>query len=371
MEDKLREKIALSMLPGITAQIIRDMAYAGFDPTDLFSAANKEILSGLDKRIVSRLTEIPVADALTRADKELEFIKRHSIRALFLLDDDYPRLLAEIPDAPIVIYKLGSADLDSLPSIAVVGTRKCTSYGLNFTPRLISDLAAYFPKMTVVSGLALGIDSAAHLAALNNNLPTVAVVAHGLDMLYPAQNRLLARRILDTGGAIITEHPSGTRPFRNNFLLRNRIIAGLSELTFIVESEVKGGAMSTANQAFSYSREVMALPGRVGDISSSGCNSLISRLKAHIYTSVPDMMNLMNWQPFEKIKMRLDPPLFPELEGEMGVIYQYMRDNNRPVSADELKIATNLPMPQVIATLTDLEFEGVIVKLPGARYELS
>ncbi len=368
-EDKLY-KIALSMTPGVNAGVVRLMEENDISPEFFFSTDMSTLSEALGKHL--RFENTSRQEALHRARRELEFIERHSVRVLYLLDSNYPRLLSEVYDAPVVLYKLGEANLDVSPVFSLVGTRRCTSYGSNFCKSLVSDLAVYYPDALVISGLAYGIDAAAHAAALENGLATAAVVAHGLDMIYPASHRDLARRIVKSGGAILSEYPSGVRPFQRNFLERNRIVAGLSELTIVAESEVKGGAMSTANQAFSYSREVVALPGRTTDITSSGCNMLISRNKAHIFTSVADLISLMQWKiPALGVSPPEQRPLFPELEGDMARVYSLMQSVRRPMQVDELLSNTALTMPALMSALADLEFEGIIVRLPGARYELA
>lgn len=367
----LTYKIALSFTRGVNASVVRALADHGLTPEQFFTMSMAEILDVLGESC--RFQQAHREEALFRARAELEFISRHSVRTLFLLDEDYPPLLREIPDAPVILYVLGELDTASVPVFSLVGTRRCTSYGVGFCKHFVSEMAAYYPDAVVVSGLAFGIDAAAHVAALESHLTTVAVVAHGLDMIYPAAHRDLARRILDSGGAIITEYPTGTRPLQGRFLERNRIVAGLSELTVVAESEVKGGAMSTANLAFSYSREVVALPGRYNDEKSSGCNVLIERSKAHIYISVPEIVRLMGWAPSalpSSVRI-VAKPLFPELEGDYAKVYDVMRLRMESMSIDEIHMATRLSMPVLMAVLTELEFDGLIIKLPGARYELA
>lgn len=361
-------KIGFGMTPGITADVVHALAARGISNADFFEmqmSALSELTGG-----TARLQNLDRQEALFKARKEAEFVKKHNIKVLFLLDDDYPVLLREVPDAPVVLYVLGNADLNATPSLAMVGTRRCTAYGTSFCSSFISDIASYYNSAVIYSGLAYGIDAASHIAALENRLRTVAVVAHGLDTIYPAPHRDLARRIIAAGGAIISEYPSGTRPFQKNFLERNRIVAGLSELTFVIESEIKGGAMSTANQAFSYNREVYALPGRYTDTTSSGTNMLIAREKARIFTSVADLMTQMQW-PIPALNGAKPPQrsLFPELQGDHLRIYDFLRKTKMPASIDEIHVNTRLSMPVLMAALTELEFDGVINKLPGARYE--
>lgn len=357
------------MTPGVNAEVVRRIDEAGITLEEFFSLNMPDLEEKLGAAGYSRFQNASREEALMRARKEYEFIQRHSIRALFLLDDDYPYLLKEIHDAPVMLYVLGEADLNSVPAINIVGTRKCTAYGQNFCKSFVRDFAPYFPDSLIVSGLAYGIDAAAHQSALANGICTVAVVAHGLDTIYPAANRGLAKAIIASGGAIVSEYPTKTKPYQANFLQRNRIVAGLCEATIVVESEKRGGAMSTANLAFSYSREVFAVPGRHTDVKSEGCNSLISRNKASIFTSVPDFMNHMNWEIPAIGAPAPAKSLFPELEGDMAIVFEIIHKAQAPVAIDEIHIKTGLPMPSLMTALTDLEFEGIINKLPGARYE--
>lgn len=367
MDSELTYKLAVSLTPGINAEVVRKMEDLGISPEEFVDLP----MSRLSERFGTtvRFQDMHRQEALFRARKEEEFLARHSIKTFYLTDEDYPFLLREAHDAPVLLYMLGEADLNSPHIMNVVGTRKCSTYGMTFCGKLISDLAAYFSDLTVVSGLAHGIDAAAHEAALQNNICTIAVVAHGLDTIYPAANRDLARRIVKNGGAILSEYPSSTRVYRNNFLQRNRIVAGLCELTFVVESEVKGGAMSTANQAFSYNREIVALPGRWNDMSSSGCNYLIGKEKARIFTGIADLLRLMQWNPIENSSLLVQKPLFPELEGDQAIIYRFLSQKSSPSQIDEIHLGTALPVPVILSALTELEFDGVVNRLPGARYE--
>lgn len=363
-------KIALSMCPGITASVVRLLADKGVSYSDFFDWTYLRLAEVFGSSSNGFFHNLDRQEALFKARREEEFVMKHGIRTLFILDGDYPLLLREIPDAPVLLYMIGHTNLDVSPSIAMVGTRRCTSYGLAFCDSFIKDFASYYPEALVISGLAFGIDAASHTAALKYKLPTVGVLAHGLDTIYPSPNRQLARDIIAAGGALISEYPSGTRPFPGNFLQRNRIVAGLSELTFVVESEIKGGAMSTANLAFSYDREVFALPGRHTDIASSGTNMLISRGKARIFTTLADLMTEMRW-PIKALNGARPPEknLFPELVGDAERIYRFLREKRSPVAIDEIHMVTGIAVPVLLSTLTELEFEGIIVKLPGARYE--
>lgn len=366
----LEYKVALSLMKGVTTEYIRHLESCGVTPADYFILSDKELGEALNLRNFNNHTDRYHRDeALFMARKEVANMQKHHIRGLFLGDDDYPWRLEELPDAPVLLYLLGNADLNVEHPISIVGTRKCTATGVDFTRKLTSELAGYFSDLLVISGLAYGIDAAAHKAALENGLTTIAVVAHGLDIIYPAQHRELAKTIIRSGGGIISEYPFGTTPYRGRFLERNRIVAGLSDAVTVIESDVKGGAMSTASLAFNYNKDVFAMPGRISDIASSGCNHLIRRQKAHLLTSAADIIEVTDWTP---LGLQINPgtrSLFPELDGDAKRIYDHLRFSSEPQATDTLHHTLHIPMPALMTLLGELEFDGVITKLPGNRYE--
>ena len=371
MKNEVIYKMALSFLKKMDATLLRDIENKGISPQDFFSMPAKDLVRKLGITQDHSLDTLTREEALSHAKKEWEDIDCHHITPLFLLDDDYPQRLAEIEDPPIILYKLGDADLDNDNVASVVGTRRPTAYGIGFCNQLIEDLSGYFNNLVIVSGLAYGIDSVAHKKALECRLPTVAVVAHGLNMIYPANHRNLAKEIVNKGGAIISEYPFGVKPFKANFLARNRIVAALSDVTMVIESALKGGAMSTANFAFSYSRDLMALPGRITDELSRGCNLLIRKQKAASLTSAADVIETTGWQPLD---MNISPQqrnLFPELEGEAKKIYENLRFNSEPMQIDRLAHLTGLPIAKLSVILSELEFDGVIIRHPGNRFSVS
>lgn len=371
MIDETGYKIALGMIPHISAEVVRRMVDVGLGLEEFFSL---DLLTVSDALGLNSKTGFKVAEreeALRHAEKEADFVRKHNIRVLSLFSDDYPYLLSEIPDAPVTLYMLGDTDLNPKESVSVVGTRRLTQYGLDFTRNLITDLGAYFPELMVVSGLAFGIDAEAHNAALRAGLPTVGIVAHGLDTIYPSAHRELAKSILNSGGALISEYPSGERPFRARFLERNRIVAGLSQLTVVVESPLKGGAMSTATLAFNYNRDVMAVPGRVNDEASGGCNHLIRKEKAHLLTAAADVIELMGWEPMGYKVTAKQRNLFPELTGLPKLIHELLKYESSPIALDIIHNRLNVKISELMATLTELEFDGVIVRHPGNRYALA
>lgn len=364
-------KIATTFLDALTPEMLKQLPETGLTLEDFFTLPDKELCSALGLKQSDKLDFYHRSEALVRAQKELEFMERHHIRYLYLHDDDYPVRLFEISSPPKILFVLGRNSLDSAHNVSIVGTRRCTQGGMDFSSNFVKELSPLFPDLCVISGLAYGIDSVAHAAALESGRSTVAVLAHGLDTLYPAAHRNLAREILAREGALVSEYPSGVKPFKGRFLERNRIVGALSDAVVVVESEIRGGAMSTANTAFSFSREVFAVPGRPSDTSSSGCNHLIRKNKAHLLTSVSDFIEEMDWRP-SGIKVEGHQRcLFPELEGNSKIIYDFLRFQRQPVSVDNIHQSTTLPVSTVMSVLGELEFEGIVVRLPGNRYEIA
>lgn len=365
--------IAFSLTKGASATLLERMEETNISLNQFFSLPSHELvrLLGCNEKFVPRLDAR--LEGMDKAHNELKFVTNNNITVLQLGKHYYPKRLAECIDAPPVIYMLGKVDLNYPCIMAVVGTRRCTSVGVEFIDKAIGELVANGIRPLIVSGLAYGIDTAAHEAALKYQLPTIAVVAHGLDTIYPSANRHLARNIIKSGGAVISEYPSKTQPFRPRFLERNRIVAGLSDITLVVESEIKGGAMSTARLAFEYDREVAALPGRFSDIMSAGCNHLININRATLVSSANDIMTLMNWKPTTSPGNRhnIEPSLFQQLEGDYKVICDLLQNSATPLELSEIQYSLGLPVGQLITLLGEMEFDGLIVKLPGNKFRLS
>lgn len=364
-------KIALSFVKGVNRELVLRMEECGVTPEDFFRMDSQELSDALRLAKGTKFPQLEREEALFNARKETELIERHHIRVHFLLDSSYPVRLYQTDQAPVVLYQLGETELDVPHIINIVGTRKPTAYGLSFCKRLVTDMAAYFPDLVVVSGLAYGIDAATHKASIEAGVKTVGVVAHGLQMIYPAQNRELARSIIAKGGSIVTEYPFGSTPYRQRFLERNRIIAALSDVTIVAESDIRGGALSTANTAFHYSRDVAALPGRASDQLSSGCNELIRKQKASLITCAADLIELTGWQPFDMNVDTRQRNLFPEMEGDAKLVYEAIRFSSEPMQADHIRHQTSLPMPKLMALLGELEFDGIIIRHPGNRFSLA
>lgn len=366
----LELKVALSFVKGLSPEIVKAFPDAGIELQDFFELPVSRLRSALNLSSSINIDAYQRGEAVFEARKELEFIKKHSIKVLYLHDEDYPWRLFELSNPPAVIYCLGNCNLNSDRNVSIVGTRRCTNAGIEFTNGFLDELSPLFPDLCVISGLAYGIDSVSHAAALRNRRPTIGVLAHGLDMIYPNGHRNLAKEIISSGGALISEYPSKTRPYKGRFLERNRIVAGLSDATIVIESEIKGGAMSTANTAFINNREVFAIPGRPSDIMSSGCNHLIRKCKAHLLSSVSDFLEEMNWSPAGLLVDMSARCLFPELNGDFKIVYDFLRFKREPASIDAIHAATALPVSVVLSVLGELEFDGVVTRLPGNRYEV-
>ena len=355
----------------MNAAILREIETKEISPEEFFTIPTKELVNRTGIKHDHFFDSMAREEAVLLAEKEWKKINCHNITPLFLLDSDYPAKLAETDEPPIILYKLGDADLESDHIVSIVGTRKPSMYGLEFCNKIVDEISDYFQDVVIVSGLAYGIDAAAHIKTLEKQRSTVAVVAHGLNMIYPASNRNLAKEILKKGGAILSEYPFGVNPFRPNFLARNRIVAGLSDVTIVIESKIKGGAMSTANYAFIYNRDVMALPGRISDELSSGCNLLIRKNKAHLIECAADLIEVTGWKPLNLPVNPQQRNLFPELDGYSKQIYEFLKFNGSPIQIDKLIHETGLSASKLMALLNELEFDGIIVRLPGNRYSIS
>ena len=311
-------------------------------------------------------------EPMKRAEFELKFMQEHQIRAITLNDDDYPQRLRECADAPIILYYKGNADLNQSKIISIVGTRQCTQYGIDLIRRFVSDLRRHCPEMLIVSGLAYGVDINAHRQALAQGYPTVAVLAHGLDHIYPYHHRDTAAQMLNHGG-LLTEFMTQTNADKPNFVRRNRIVAGLSDAVIVIESKSKGGGLITADIAQSYNRAVFAYPGAVGMPCSEGCNNLIRDNIAALISNADDFVRAMGWQDETKRREALsdgiERNLFPDLSPEESSIVKQLQQTN-DLQLNILSVKTGIPIGHLTALLFQLEMKGVIKPLAGGMYHL-
>ena len=309
---------------------------------------------------------------LEQADAELQFINKYNIQALPLADDSYPARLRECPDAPIIIYYKGTADLNQKHVINIVGTRHCTTYGQDLVRRFITQLKELCPQVLIVSGLAYGIDICAHRQALASDLETVGVLAHGLEKIYPTQHRDTAAQMIRQGG-LLTEFLIRTNADKINFVRRNRIVAGMSDACILVESAAHGGGLITAELAREYNREVFAFPGRVGDNYSEGCNNLIAKNVAALLTGAEMFVKIMGWESDAQLakaqKHGIPRQLFPELTPEEQQVVKVLQENN-DLQINMLSVQSNVPIGRLTALLFQLEMKGVIRTLAGGMYHL-
>jgi DNA processing protein len=363
--EELKYRIALTFIPGIGDVLGKKLvAYCGG-------------VEAVFRQKKSALLKIPgignfFANAVMRhsvfglAEKEMRFIEKQGIKALFYLDDDYPVRLKQCADSPLMLYYKGNACLNNKRVLGVVGTRNATEYGRDRCGELLAGLASQ--NLLVVSGLAYGIDICAHRVSLRNEIPTLAVLAHGLDAVYPPMHYSTAHKMIANGG-LITDYTSGTKPGKENFPRRNRIVAGMCDAVVVIESAVGGGSMITAEIAGSYSRDVYAFPGRTGDTYSAGCNKLIKENKAGLIENAEDLIRMMGWEE-QKRKAPAQGSLFVTLSPEEERIVETMR-NKGNVHIDEISNLAELPVYRISTLLLNLEFAGMLKSLPGKMYRLN
>jgi DNA processing protein len=359
-------QIALTFIPGVGDVLGKKLVAVCGSPEEVFTEKRNALLKAerVGEQIVKSIIENR-QEALEFAEKELEFINRYKIKAIFYTDKDYPSRLKECIDGPLMIYFKGNADLNHTRIVSVVGTRRATHYGKEICEKIIEGLKNL--DVLVVSGLAYGIDTCAHKSALDHGLNTIAVLAHGLDRIYPPQNKSLAEKMLHQGG-LLTDFPSGTNPDRENFPSRNRIIAGLADATIVIEAGIKGGALITAEIANSYNRDVFSVPGNVGNYYSEGCNFLIKTNRAALLQSAEDVKYIMGWGETDKPQV-VQKKLMIELSPDQEKIVEILQANGE-ASIDRLCSETAISPALVANALLSLEFEGIVKTLPGKMYKL-
>jgi DNA processing protein len=365
MNNELLHQLALTLVPNI-GDVQAKILIQHFGEVTAIFKAKTSVLEKIEGIGVVRAKSIKEFDDFHLAEKELEFIEKYNIKTFFLTDKDYPKRLLNCYDSPTLLFYKGTADLNASKIVAIVGTRTNTEYGKQFTEKLVKDLSEQ--NITIISGLAFGIDAMAHKAAIKNNLPTVGVVGHGLDKIYPSDHAGLAKEMIKNGGGILSEFFSGTKPDKHNFPLRNRIVAGISDATVLVETNIKGGSMITGNLANAYNRDVFAVPGRTTDTKSSGCNHLIKYNKAILLTDAEEILEVMGWKE-RKTKTRKQKELFIELSQEEKQVVQLLQEKEM-VSIDEINLGSGLSSSTIAAAILNLELQNVIASLPGKMYKL-
>jgi DNA processing protein len=366
-EISLKHKIALGLIPRIGDINARKLVSHLGNVEAVFHEPYRNLVkipgigSGLAKYISDRTY-------LEIAEKEAEYVTKNRIRTFFYLDNDYPFRLRQCDDSPVVFFFKGTSDLNSPKILSVVGTRSATPRGRELCEKIIGGLAVGHPDLVIVSGLAYGIDIASHKAALSNNLQTIGVLGHGFKTIYPSIHRSTAEAMVSNGG-LLSDFLSDALPERNNFIKRNRIIAGIADATLIVESGIKGGALITADIANSYNRDVLAVPGRPGDQWSAGCNSLIKSNKAALAENSDDIEYLLDWKS-EKSKPSVQRTLFSELDETEKSVFEFLSAESE-LTIDSICRSLNIPVYKLSAILLQMEFKGLIKCYPGNLYRIA
>jgi DNA processing protein len=319
-------------------------------------------IDGIGSILIRNLKDKSVFE---KAEKELQFIKENHIDTLFFQDDNYPDKLKHCIDGPVLLFSSGNIDFKNRKIISIVGTRQITSYGMECCKKLIADLAPLNP--IIVSGFAYGVDIVAHQAAMENKLQTIGVVAHGLNQIYPKVHTKYVAKMEEKGG-FLTEFWSNSNPDKENFVKRNRIVAGMSEATIVIESADKGGSLITANMAVDYNRDVFAFPGRSTDKYSQGCNNLIKTQKANLMTSAADLIYMLNWDLDSENLKPVQKQLFVELDNDEQKIYDYLVKSGKEL-LDIIALECEFPVYRISSMLLNMELKGVIRPLPGKLFE--
>ena len=366
MYTELQYQLSLTLIPNI-GPVQTKILLQHFEVPDIFKAKKRELekIEGIGN---IRAESIKSFTDFSKVDEEIAFIEKYKIRPLFITDKDYPKRLLNCYDSPTLLFYKGEADLNHDKVIAIIGTRNHTNYGKQITEQLVEQLTEQ--NVVIVSGLAFGIDAIAHKAAVKGNLRTIGVLAHGLDQVYPSQHTGLAKEMLKGGGGLLTEFTSQTKPDKHNFPTRNRIVAGMSDATIVVETGIKGGSMITAELANNYNKDVFAFPGRVTDPKSAGCNYLISNNKAALLTDARALIDLMNWDEKKRPMLKKQKELFIELTDEERLIVNILKEK-KSVHIDEINLKSGLSSSSVAAAILSLELQNVVLSLPGKLYQIA
>ncbi len=364
MINDLLYQVALTLIPNIGCVQAKTLIEHYGNAEAVFKAKKKE-LSSIENIGLIRAANIKAFEDFSEAENEIKFIEKYKIQPLFITDKSYPQRLLNCYDPPALLYYRGNADLNASKIISIIGTRNNTDYGKHATEKLVNELKDM--NVLIVSGLAFGIDAIAHKSALQNELETVAVLAHGLHTIYPQQHKTLAKEITQQGG-LLTEFRNGEKPDKHNFPKRNRIVAGMADATVVIETAIKGGSMITAELANNYNRDVFAVPGKITDPKSAGCNYLIQNNKAVLFTDAKELMESLGWQS-KKINKQQQRELFIELSDDEKIIIHILKEKNT-THIDEINIRSNLSSSSVAAAILNLELQNVIAGLPGKMYKI-
>ena len=363
-KDEVFYQLALSRVENIGVISVKKLIRHFGTAREVFNLSSRELMQVPGMSLI-RAGSIASFRDFDSVEKDFEYAEKEGIEIISFQDDNYPNRLTHCGDGPVVLFKKGPADLSAKRMVSIVGTRKVTDYGRQVTRELVESMLPY--NITVVSGLAYGVDIQAHIACLELGLPTVGVLAHGLDSVYPNSHTRHAIEMAEKG-ALLSEFGIKTIPDRKNFPKRNRIVAGMTDATIVVESGVSGGSIITANLAAGYFRDVFAIPGRVHDSRSEGCNRLIKSNKAALLESAKDLEYIMGWAKSETLKP-IQTKIFVDLHPDEEKLLDTLREKGK-TQIDELSLETELPMSMVMVHLLTLELNGLVRSLPGKVYEV-
>jgi DNA processing protein len=363
-DTELLHLLALLKIEGVGDIVAKKLLNHCGSPEKIFKTKASVLASidGIGQVLIKNLKDKSV---FKLAEAELKFIRDNNIGLLHYQDDNYPNRLKHCMDSPVLMFASGNMNLNNCKIISIVGTREITSYGTEFCKKLIEDLAPLNP--IIVSGFAYGVDIVAHKAAMDHNLQTVGVIAHGLNQVYPKVHKKYVAKMEENGG-FLTEFWSTSNPEKENFVKRNRIVAGMSEATIVIESAEKGGSLITANLANDYNRDVFAVPGRTTDKFSQGCNNLIKTQRANVLTSAADLIYILNWELEHKEKKVIQKQLFVSLDSDEQKIYDYLQQHGKE-ELDSIALECDFPVFRISSVLMNMELKGVIRPLPGKLFE--
>lgn len=362
--NELFHLLALSQVDGVGDIVAKKLISHCGSAENVFKSKLKALkaIDGVGEVLVKNLKDKSVFE---KAEKELHYIQNEKCKVLYFQNEDYPERLKHCIDGPILLFASGNFDFNNRKMISIVGTRQITSYGTEFCKKLLEDIAIFNP--IVVSGFAYGVDIVAHQSAMENDLQTIGVLAHGLNQIYPkTHNKYVAK--MEQNGGFLTEFWSTSNPEKENFVKRNRIVAGMSEATIVIESADKGGSLITANMANDYNRDVFAVPGRTSDKYSQGCNDLIKTQRAHLMTSAADLVYCLNWALEVQEPKSIQKQLFVTLDFEEQKIYDYLQKNGKQ-SLDIVALECDFPIFKISSILLTMELKGIVRPLPGKLFE--
>lgn len=364
-ETDLLYTLALLKVEGVGDIMAKKLINHCGSAKSVFEAKKAQLcaIDGVGEFLYNKIQNKAVFDL---AQAEIKFTATQNIKVSFYQDETYPERLKHCIDGPVLLFSSGNINWENRKIISIVGTRQITAYGSDFCCRLIADLAPLNP--IIISGFAYGVDIIAHIAAMEHNLQTVGVVAHGLNQIYPKVHKKYVAKMEENGG-FVTEFWSSSNPDKENFVKRNRIVAGIAEATIIIESANKGGSLITANLANDYNRDVFAVPGRISDKYSQGCNDLIKSQRANLLTGAEDLIYMLNWEVEEKKKNTIQKQLFVTLENDEQNIYDYLQKNGKDL-LDSIALQCEMPIFRVASLLLNMELKGVIRPLPGKLFEV-